>query len=509
METMKEFEGTSGLQINNHKSALFTAGLSDYELTLIQQLVGFPIGNWPVRYLGISLTTKKLSIVDYTPLIDKISTAINVWSAKTLSYAERTELISTVLQGIECYWLKTFHLPVVCTDRIISLCRNFFWGSKTASVAWKDVCLPKEEGCLGLRDIRIWNKALMTKSLWNIHSKKDFLWINEAAKTMINSWFAMPNGSSNAYHWLRRKGEPKLWNSFIWKVFIPQKYSFCMWLAICGGLATRDRLGYLGIDQTTEIIVYVVDRHLSSSKVGSSNMEVRNPSRDDYVPYFPQYYEALAVSSTAGFQDTVEGASSNWVVPFTDLDIAGPLSWDEGPTTQTNTLYKGAIFRTKDYLTLANRVEYIVYRSNKKWLGYVCKHGSVCPFKLCAIVDGLIWRIYKFNDTHTCHLDMSRIATRQVPARVLAKYFVLKLVNDRVVLNPKEMMTKLIDYSFTLREKNIAIEMIYGDSDKSYEQLFTFLHILQLINPGTVYDMQITREDRFKHLFLLSDCVFF
>ncbi|KAH6757807.1 hypothetical protein C2S52_023297 [Perilla frutescens var. hirtella] len=125
METMKEFEGTSGLQINNHKSALFTAGLSDYELTSIQQLVGFPIGNWHVRYLGIPLTTKKLSMVDYTSLIDKISTTINVWSAKTLSYAGRTELIRSVLQGIECHWLQTFPLPVVCTNYIISLCRNF------------------------------------------------------------------------------------------------------------------------------------------------------------------------------------------------------------------------------------------------------------------------------------------------------------------------------------------------------------------------------------------------
>ncbi|KAH6787183.1 hypothetical protein C2S52_006735 [Perilla frutescens var. hirtella] len=53
-----------------------------------------------------------------------------------------------------------------------------------------------------------------------------------------------------------------------------------------------------------------------------------------------------------------------------------------------------------------------------------------------------------------------------------------------------------IDYSFALRARNIAIEMIYGDTDKSYEQLPAFLHTLRLLNPGTLIDMQITGEDR-------------
>lgn len=30
---------------------------------------------------------------------------------------------------------------------------------------------------LGLRDLRTWNKALLVKTLWNIHTKKDTLWV--------------------------------------------------------------------------------------------------------------------------------------------------------------------------------------------------------------------------------------------------------------------------------------------------------------------------------------------
>ncbi|KAH6770113.1 hypothetical protein C2S52_014916, partial [Perilla frutescens var. hirtella] len=208
-------------------------------------------------------------------------------------------------------------------------------------------------------------------------------------------------------------------------------------------------------------------------------------------------------SSSAGLGHAADIGSNNWVVPLADLDIAGPVSWDERRVAPTDTLREGAIFRTKDDLALAvgiyhiqNRVEFCVYRSNRSRLGYVCKHGGDCPFKCFVVAEGQMWRIYKFNGTHTCHLDMSRVAPRQVPARVLAKYFARKLVDERTVLKPKEMIAELvrefsihIDYSFALRTRNISIEMVYGDCDKSYAQLPAFLHTLQLMNPGTLVDL--------------------
>lgn len=188
-------------------------------------------------------------------------------------------------------------------------------------------------------------------------------------------------------------------------------------------------------------------------------------------------------ASSVDVEVTTQTVLSNWVIPLVDLDIAGSLPWVEPSASHVGALYVGATFCTKDDLALAvgtyhmhNRVEYSVYRSNKKRLGYICKHDDGCPFKLRAVAEGGSWRVYKFVDTHTCHLDMSRTTPRQVPARVIAKYFARKLVNEGVVLKPREMMVELvrdfgiqIDYSFALRTRNIAVEMIYGDYDKSYE----------------------------------------
>lgn len=39
------------------------------------------------------------------------------------------------------------------------------------------MCTPKDEGGLGLRDSKIWNKAMLFKILWDIHSNKNNKWI--------------------------------------------------------------------------------------------------------------------------------------------------------------------------------------------------------------------------------------------------------------------------------------------------------------------------------------------
>ena len=110
-----------------------------------------------------------------------------VWSQEqvadsTLSYAGRTELVKSVLQGVKCFWLSIIPIPAGVRAKIDQLCRNFLWGGKCNEykqplVAWKDVTLPKSEGGLGLRNTKAWNKALLSKTLWNIHSKKDSLWV--------------------------------------------------------------------------------------------------------------------------------------------------------------------------------------------------------------------------------------------------------------------------------------------------------------------------------------------
>ncbi|KAL0412017.1 UNVERIFIED_CONTAM: hypothetical protein Slati_3791400 [Sesamum latifolium] len=80
------------------KSSIFTASIQNDELHGILTRTGFARGE-PIRYLGIPLAAQRLSIIDYSPLVDQIAKSISKWAAKSLLYAGRLELIRSVIQG--------------------------------------------------------------------------------------------------------------------------------------------------------------------------------------------------------------------------------------------------------------------------------------------------------------------------------------------------------------------------------------------------------------------------
>lgn len=262
----------------------------------IQELFGFPVGILPVRYLGVPLASIKLNASHYSPVIEKLASFTNKWYGKNLSFAGRVELITSVLQGIDCYWLQVFPLPSNVIDRISSISRNFLWGASRAPVAWKDCCMPKEEGGLGFRNLSAWNKALLSKTLWNIHSKAESLWIkwihsefikqnnlwsvivktkdpplikaimsirdsllsnalSDDAAQLLQRWFNN-KGTSLAYEWFRPKAEKRLWPKFVWKSFIPPKYPITTRQAMRGRLYTRERLSFANVDLVCPLCLF-------------------------------------------------------------------------------------------------------------------------------------------------------------------------------------------------------------------------------------------------------------
>ena len=59
-------------------------------------------------------------------------------------------------------------MPVGVANEIVSIQRNFLWGwgsdgRKVAWASWKKVCEAREDGRLGIIDLRIFNLALLGK----------------------------------------------------------------------------------------------------------------------------------------------------------------------------------------------------------------------------------------------------------------------------------------------------------------------------------------------------------
>ena len=127
LQVLKEFEKRSVLAVSMQKTSFYASGMTVEETDLIQASTGMSLGSLPVRYLGVPLNSKKLSLVNCEPLIHQIKTRFSSWSVKSLSFSGRLLLIKTVIAGITTFWCSAFVLPKACINRINSLCSIFLW----------------------------------------------------------------------------------------------------------------------------------------------------------------------------------------------------------------------------------------------------------------------------------------------------------------------------------------------------------------------------------------------
>jgi hypothetical protein len=138
-------------------------------------------GKLPVRYLGVLLIPKRLSSLDCEVLVGWITSRIDSWTVRKLSFASLLQLISSVLLSLQVYWAKVFIFPKQVIKLIEQKLNKFLWGgsdSKThAKVVWEKLCAPKKEGGLGIKSIEVWNKALMMNHIWNLFIKACLMWI--------------------------------------------------------------------------------------------------------------------------------------------------------------------------------------------------------------------------------------------------------------------------------------------------------------------------------------------
>nr|KAJ0212804.1 hypothetical protein LSAT_V11C400156830 [Lactuca sativa] len=123
---------------------------------------------------------------DCKNLVERVKLKVNNWKNKTLSYAGRFQLISSVLASLPVYWASVVLIPKSIIKDIEKIMRNFLWNSGEsrkgiAKVAWNEICRPKIYGGLGLKNLSDWNIALLSSRIWKIlsgHNSLRVRWIN-------------------------------------------------------------------------------------------------------------------------------------------------------------------------------------------------------------------------------------------------------------------------------------------------------------------------------------------
>ncbi|XP_022894121.1 uncharacterized protein LOC111408611 [Olea europaea var. sylvestris] len=140
MDCLNRFKALSGLIPNPDKSNLFASGISSYLKDQLLDIFGYKEGVLLVHYLGVPLISTNLRVLDCKVLVDRIITRAKSWTCRAL------------LQLINC------------DQTMEDTLRAFLWkgcalSTDRTKVAWAKICMPKDEGGLGLRSMEIWNKS--------------------------------------------------------------------------------------------------------------------------------------------------------------------------------------------------------------------------------------------------------------------------------------------------------------------------------------------------------------
>ncbi|XP_060182960.1 uncharacterized protein LOC132612903 [Lycium barbarum] len=177
------FSEASELKANLSKSQVYFGGVQPQEQNHTLNLLGYEVGELAFKYLGDLLSTKKLTVLQCKPLVNKITARITTWMAKCLSYAGRLQLIKTMLFRAQTYWTQLFLLLQKVIKLIEAIYRSYLWSgeatiTKRALVSWESICLPRGAGGLNILNLKIWNQAAICELLWALSLKKDKLWIS-------------------------------------------------------------------------------------------------------------------------------------------------------------------------------------------------------------------------------------------------------------------------------------------------------------------------------------------
>ncbi|WVZ65335.1 hypothetical protein U9M48_014716 [Paspalum notatum var. saurae] len=176
------FAGCSGLCPNLVKCSATPIQCSDEELVRVQSILGCQLTQFPCTYLGVPLSTRKLSRSLEQELVDKVARRIPRWKGKLLSVAGRLVLIKSTLSAIPVHISIATCLSGWAIRAIDRLRRAFLWsgsdilGCGHSKVAWRTLCRPVEYGGLGITDLSLLGLALRVRWSWFLRTDPDRMW---------------------------------------------------------------------------------------------------------------------------------------------------------------------------------------------------------------------------------------------------------------------------------------------------------------------------------------------
>ncbi|KAK2420573.1 hypothetical protein QL285_031284 [Trifolium repens] len=171
----------SGLKVNFSKSCLIGINVEDDFLNMGTDFLNCKRGVAPFKYLGLPVGANPRKFSTWEPMLKVIRGRLGSWGNKHISLGGRIVMINAVLSAIPVFFLSYMKMPMKVWREVVKIQRTFLWGglskrTKVCWVSWDDICRPKNEAGLGIRDLRLVNISLLTKWRWKLLSCERALW---------------------------------------------------------------------------------------------------------------------------------------------------------------------------------------------------------------------------------------------------------------------------------------------------------------------------------------------
>lgn len=174
------YSAQSGQSANPSKSGFIVPDSSSPRaLKSVSEILGFPRKTAPITYLGVPLFKGRPKVAYFDGLLDSIALRLNNWKNRLLSPGGRLVLLKSVLSSMPIYLMSILKLPKLVIKKLNSIFASFLWTGKNGShihwVSWRQICLPYEEGGLGVKQLAVMMAALQSKLAW-AYIQGDTLW---------------------------------------------------------------------------------------------------------------------------------------------------------------------------------------------------------------------------------------------------------------------------------------------------------------------------------------------
>jgi hypothetical protein len=175
------FENMSGLKINFNKSEIIVTGVSDDDRIRVEDALNCKLGSFPIRYLGLPVSDKRLSVADWFFLTEKVGQRVEPWQGLFLASAGRLELTNSCLSSLPMFAMGLYLLYDTTHGAMDASRARFFWEGvsnkrKYHMVDWATVCKPNVFGGLGILNTKAINIAFMLKWTWKLYQGEEGLW---------------------------------------------------------------------------------------------------------------------------------------------------------------------------------------------------------------------------------------------------------------------------------------------------------------------------------------------